>query len=352
MMKASTPILCTAILVLTAAAGCEDEGPAAVDTAVLLDVSQDLAHDGAAPDGPAPDAPADVAPADAPPPDTGGGADLLLGDGGTADLDHVFDSITLPTAGTASKIGVDFDKDGKIDNALGALLAALSSIVSFQPNIDLMIAKGDLLQLLRVQTTSLVTDPKAAAVGWSAKKKVCCTSAVPKTCVQQAKFTCFNGSRTFTPKPGTKSVLPGSITAGALSFGPGKLQLEFPLLGTTKLSLELTNAHVQGKLSKSGISDGIVAGLLTKSEVDNKVIPAVVKLMNDLLQDATIDATTKLAIKLLFDSNNDGTISTKEVSGNPLVGVILGGDVDVDKDGVKELSMGIAYTAVTAVITP
>ena len=52
------------------------------------------------------------------------------------------------------------------------------------------------------------------------------------------------------------------------------------------------------------------------------------------------------AIKKVFDTDNDGKISEKELSDNAAVKAVLAGDVDADKDGKKEeLSIGIGFRA-------
>ena len=46
----------------------------------------------------------------------------------------------------------------------------------------------------------------------------------------------------------------------------------------------------------------------------------------------------------------DGAITLDEIKHNALLKVFLAGDVDVDKDGVNELSIGMRFSAVPAVI--
>jgi hypothetical protein len=56
------------------------------------------------------------------------------------------------------------------------------------------------------------------------------------------------------------------------------------------------------------------------------------------------------AIRSFFDTNNDGTISATEVSGNPLIKLFIGGDVDVDSDGIYELSLAVGFDVVDCTI--
>jgi hypothetical protein len=73
-------------------------------------------------------------------------------------------------------------------------------------------------------------------------------------------------------------------------------------------------------------------------------------MLNHALMDPLVDASSKAMIKALFDTNNDGTITAAELMSNALITTFMAGDVDVDKDGVKELSLGLGFTAVGATI--
>ena len=280
---------------------------------------------------------------------------LVLPDLGLVGKDYVFDSITLPTSTTAATIGVDYNKDGTIDNALGSILAMISGIagsLDTQGGIDDAVNRGDLLLLLRILAANLTTDPAASAVSWSAQPKVCCTSTVPSTCASQAKTTCFSGTQTFSPQVGTGTLSSGSIASGSFSFGPTSMAFKLLLTPTTMVSLNLKAAYLKGTVSASGITKGVLAGAVSKSDLDNKVVPAIAVTLDNVVKDPLTDVSTKTMILTLFDANSDGSISALEIANNVLIKTFLAGDVDVDSDGVMELSLGLAYTAVPAKITP
>jgi len=75
-------------------------------------------------------------------------------------------------------------------------------------------------------------------------------------------------------------------------------------------------------------------------------------MLDGQLKDPATDPQVKGILQTLFDANGDGTISPSEVANSSIIKTFLGGDVDVDNDGVKELSLGLGFEVATAVIIP
>lgn len=271
--------------------------------------------------------------------------------------DFVVDNMYLPVTKTdAKKYGLDLNGDGKVDNALGDILAGVFQLVpggyDFQYDLAIAINSGALLTLLRVQAKDYTNDPLAMIKLWSAKPESCCTD--PRELVQcqaQAKTTCFNGAYSFEPLPAAPLCMTaGPIQSGAFVFGPGLLKIQLTLMGSPVLTLTLKKGIIKGKIVNNQIIDGVIAGALPKQDVDNVIIPAVAKVLNDLINDPSLDATYKEYVLKLFDTDGDGILSITEVATNILVQSLVGGDVDVDYDNVKELSVGLGFTAVGALM--
>jgi hypothetical protein len=302
------------------------------------------------PPGPEASAP-DLFLVDLPPPDTVGW-DILT----TTGKDYVVTRFVVPSG--TSQVGVDFNGDGVVDNALGTILGSIGAMapsMDLQEQIDLSVYSGSLLELFRVFAKDLTNDPGAVMQAWIGTSQTCCTSTtVVATCQSEAQQTCFNGSHSFTPDPTspTNTVLAGPITAGKAAFKAKTMVFQLPLSTAGTVSLLLKEAHVQGDITASGITNGIVAGAIGQTDLQTKVIPAVATILNDLLQDPTVDPQTKNTVTTLFDTNGDNKIDATEVAGNSIIKMFLSGDVDVDGDGVKELSVGLGFTATTATITP
>jgi hypothetical protein len=280
----------------------------------------------------------------------------VVRDLGVRGRDLVVSKITLPNTTTAAVVGVDYNGDGTVDNALGSILGALSGIsgsTNMQGTIDGAVNSGATLMLMRLLARNYTNEPTAQLWNWTARQQKCCsTPSAPLACRQQALAGCFNGKHTFTPIQSSASQLSGSIKGGALRFGPGPMRLRFALSGYGVLDLTLKAAHVRGHYDGKGIRDAVLAGVLDKNELNNKLVPAIAVMLTTILKDASVDKTTKDTIRTLFDANNDGIIATTEVANNALIKTFLAGDVDVDKDGSPEISLGLLFSAVPAVIKP
>lgn len=275
--------------------------------------------------------------------------------------DLVLDSLTFPDTTTAASIGVDYTGDGSVDNALGSILGALSGITSsldLQKSINNAVNQGTTIMLMRMQAQNFATVATAASQAWVGQKMACCTSTTDDAqCAAEAKAGCFGGSHTFytnNTASDPKAIFGGSITGGKFKFGSrtSTMSLNLPITNAGALELNLKGVYLMGDVNSAGtkITNGILAGVVTKEDLDTKLLPQIATMLNDTLNDATVEQTTKDTIKTLFDTDTDGQISEAEVKDNALIKTFLAGDVDVDGDGKMELSLGISFTATSAVI--
>ena len=357
-------ILVLAVLALAVDCSCDDE-PAATDgPAVKFDGS--LPPDGPATDAPVPDAPqipdsvsmpegfvpSDIYSTDFPP-------DQLVNLDGLSLPGHeyVIDGVELPvTFADIQAYSVDLDGDGKVDNALGNLLATLATVM---PALDLEAAAnhgtdaGEMIHLLRLHTSSFGSEPAAQLLSWLGQPASCCTTTSdPVKCASEAASTCFSGSATFSPDPAkpTPNLLAGSISSGSMSFGPAPLKVRLVLKGLGTLYLRLKGAKIVGSPTASGITAGVLGGAVDPKDINNDVIPALAGMIDVIYKDPTTASDVRSTLALFIDTNSDGTISATELATNPLATAYIAGDVDLDKDGIKELSIGIGFSAVPATI--
>ncbi len=285
--------------------------------------------------------------------------DQGVGEGGTTNegtsssRDYVIMKFKVPnTNDKAKEVGYDIDNDGKVDNAFGAILTAIHDAatgVDMEAEINQNILNGNDIGLLRVMAADFSNDKAAKLQGWTGQRETCCTT---KPC-QEADVTktCFSGSYSFkidsaSPKD---AVVSGEIASGEFTM-TGTMEIELPI-GLNRAKIKLMAAKLTGKVAADGITEGKIMGAVSQNDIQNSLLPAVAKTLDHELKDPTTKQTTKDALKKVFDTDNDGSISTKEVSDNTAVQALLAGDVDADKDGKKEeLSLGIGYTAVGAKI--
>lgn len=274
-------------------------------------------------------------------------------------VDLVMSAITLPDATTASKIGHDYDGDGSVDNALGGILGGLSSMVGGSLNVQEAVEggvnAGKTLVLMRLQADDWASDDSSKAQAWVGAEMSCCSNPDDKAaCATEAKANCFNGSTTFYPASDspTDAIFGGAISGGKAVYGPSSLKFILPFTGAGDLVLNLKSVYLKGDVAADGksITNGILAGLITQDDLNNNLIPTIKDMLNDTLNDPTQDPQVLNIITSLFDGNSDGTITEDEVKNSTVVSTFLGGDVDIDNDGVKELSLGVGFEAVSATI--
>jgi hypothetical protein len=269
-------------------------------------------------------------------------------------MDMVVSRMLLPDSNTQP---LDLDGDGTGDNALGTILIALNSAVpsmTLQHDLDTSVFKGSALMLVRMQAASFADAKQALAQVWQGAEQVCCTATSDLAqCKAQATQTCFSGGHTFKPDPVSPntSVMGGTVKSSLAAFGPARMTVTIPISSAATLKLDMVGVRLQGSLtSAGGIQKGVLAGAIPKSELDGQVVPILAQLLNKELSDPGTDPSTKNTIKTMFDADKNGSISAQEIKDNALVKTFLAGDVDVDGDGVKELSLGLELEAVKAVI--
>lgn len=264
--------------------------------------------------------------------------------------DYVFSQILMPSTSHEAQ-AYALVHQGKKYNALGniiALLASQAPSMSVKDSVSHSINKGKAILLMRLQADNLVNDPTVRAQLWLGKDAKCCSVTYsPSQCAKQAAATCFNGNGGFYIDPASPKdmIFTGSIQGGKLTLGPG--------LMTLKMSMSKSIAHVpvkyawlRGGVSQTSITGGVLNGAIPKGDLEQVVIPQIAKMLDETLK--TADSKTRKMIEQLFDVNHDGKISTSEVANNALIKTFLGGDVDVEPDGIRELSLGVGFSAVRA----
>jgi hypothetical protein len=303
----------------------------------------------------------------------------------TGDFTHyVGNTLNVPdnqAESMALGLNIDGDPQNKIDNALGGLLAALGAQgLDTQSNIDASVTSGSLLLLHSIQADDLTAD---SSVGW----QVFLGTAA-------AEPPAYDGTDTFTVDSTGPSdaKLRGSITGGQFTGGPGNITIQLALGEGAPIRVNLIGARIKANVTATSCTGGVLAGAVTKAEVDSAIIPAIAPLVNDsILSSDSVDGAlvpcqtmadcpatsdsgsalecdddarnlclsdSSLTILNLLDANKDGTVTAAEIMSNSIVSALLAPDVDMldangdfnpRQDGTKDsISLGVGFTCVNA----
>jgi hypothetical protein len=291
---------------------------------------------------------------------------------------YIVNSLLVPSTSTqANEFGLDLDgKGSKHDNALGGVLSTLKGLgFEVQPTIDAAVAEGSIILLADFQTKDFAKTSKAGVQVFLGDSSM----VTPAACNASEMYnpaTKTGCGRHLVPGMGnfaisasspTNAALGGPIAGGTFSGGPGNLALQIALGGTEAIELNLIGARAKGSmLTADGLGSMILAGAMSKTDIDTKVIPAIHKQLLPIIAEdcptptvagcgCASDSTGKTILGFLDTKKADGsagqdcTVTEDEIATNPTVSSFLSPDVEID--GVKALSLGIKATAVKANFT-
>jgi hypothetical protein len=245
-------------------------------------------------------------------------------------------------------LNVDGDSKQHPDNKFGDLLTMLASAIpgiGLQPSLDQVVTSGQLVSLHVVMADDLLNDPN---VSWSiflGKQ----TQSMPN----------FDGSDEFIldSTASTDSPIVGSVANGHFTGGPGTSQAQMFLLGQL-VEVDLIGVRFEVDLSAEGCTNGKLGGGVTAEEFRGKLLPAIAEGLNQII---IADKDAENTLLKVFDSDNNGTITTREFETNPLLMLAASPDLDLfdasgqfhpNQDGVKDsYSIGLGFTCVPASFT-
>ncbi len=287
----------------------------------------------------------------------------------------VMNSLTLPGSTGSSTFAYDFDGDGRTENQLKNLVAAVSVAgLDLQTPLSDAVSSGQIINLISLTSDSV---DAAACVGVSLNQG------------KGAAFPKFDGSDVFTPVSPTGSPLSGALASGKLTTTHSRVltavtesQFELQIsLGKGLLKLPLRGAQIEGIVQSGGpvfrMTSGVLHGVVAKKDIDDKLLPAIADQITDLIHSDPTSSNTRVIINL-FESSTDPVSVTKcmtpsrccrlspatcvilpeEVQRSPIGGV-LSPDVEVLDDlgkwkpvpGGKKynaMSVGLGFSAITA----
>ena len=289
---------------------------------------------------------------------------------------YVLDSVKVPSnTNEANQVAVDVDGDGRTENAIGGLLAALISAghLDLQTQVDAQVQAGNVIILADMQATDLTN---ATGVGLrvylgdttNVTPAPCTDANDPNTCGQHLTG---DGMFQIASDSPQNAVVIGQNVSGQFTGGPGNITIELALSDAAPLKLSLIGARVKAGVSDSGLSSGILGGAVTVDDVNNNIIPAVADLIAGILVTSGCDAnatpccpdgTTGASVLSFLDTNGDCMIPASELQSNQLIQSTLetpdldlldaDGKFNPNSDMVKEsVSLGVGFTAVGGAFT-
>lgn len=280
---------------------------------------------------------------------------------------YVIDTIALPTNDTESQaLGLDIDGDLVVDNALGTVIALLSSGGN-DPNMALteQVDQGDIIQLIDLQARALDDAEDVGMFVWTGG------NPQPPACLDSFDTTCrrhLTGSGSFdvtTADPASAMIF-GANAASHYSGSSGAIFLTVPLLvGTEPLVLKVIGANAEVDVSATALTAGRLGGAVPDTYMQENVLPQIAETIDfvttrDCFGTAPnccdVDSDGETVVNL-FDTDDDCEVTLQELYDSSLLDIVLAPDVDLlDEEGLDgsdgeddSLSLGIGFTAVRAI---
>ena len=260
------------------------------------------------------------------------------------------------TPGEATALAFDLDGNGKTDNALGGLFAALDGQTGYSlaTRTDNAVATGRLLELASV----------APSIAEIALRRGADLDDDPEDNLSGAE------PFSLVPVEGADGYLYGSSDGATLTAGPGHAPMQLAFDSEVPvLALSGLEARVRLTVMDDGLVDGVVGFALLPETVDQQVLPLVADGIEATVERECSGSSDPYCppgsegerLLNFFDDNRDGAVTLIELQSNSLISSTLGNpDLDLfDEEGVPSpqgdgirdsLSFAVGFTAVGAVV--
>ncbi|MCC6749488.1 MAG: hypothetical protein IT371_17620 [Deltaproteobacteria bacterium] len=278
----------------------------------------------------------------------------LLGDAGIFVAPHpdgaapalsaqsVINHVQLPRSG--GELSFDLVADGVPRNRLGVLLSVLGSAapdIKPQDAVDLELRRGAFLLLL---------DLRAPAFDDASSATLTAHLGLDLDGLPANNFT-GAAELAISPEPPLFATLTGRIKQGTLEVGPGTFVVPLPFGPPPHPTVSISRARLRARVDSLGLRDGVLGGLLSRADVEEKLLPGVAAHFAEVYRSKDSSAKTKEVLRSLFDTNGDGNIDLREFVSTSIVSLAIQPDVDTDGDGrMDALSIGVGFTSTRCAI--
>lgn len=306
----------------------------------------------------------------------GGGEDQPTPEG--PHYGYVANKLLVPVNNNqAREYGLDLNNDKTVDNQLGMVLGTLAGQgFDLQGTVDEAIAEGSIIVLADFQTSSFTStagaglqiklgDMEMPAACNAGEEYLCKLSNGTECDSTDAGCVCSGcghhlaaGTFTIDPNSPQNAAVAGKIVNGVFTGGPGDITLKLAIGSAEGIELDLIGARSKASgLSETGMESVIIAGALTKDDLDMKVIPAIHAQLAPLITEdcptpsaadcgCVAGSTGKTVLNLFDTMPKDCGVTVDEIKNNTLIQSLLAPDVTID--GKMALSLGVKATAVKA----
>ena len=285
---------------------------------------------------------------------------------------YVASQLFVPTNNNqAREFGLDLNADKTVDNQLGMVLGTLAGQgFDVQGTIDEAIAEASIILLADFQTTSFSSTAGAGLqiklgdmetpLACNTGEEYACKLANGTECKStDTGCTCSgcgrhltNGTFTIDANSPDNAAVAGKIVNGTFTGGPGDITLKIALGSAAGIELDLIGARAKATgLSEAGMESVIIAGALTKEDLDGKVIPAIHGQIAPIITEdcpnnppaadcgCVAGSTGKTVLNLFDTMPKDCSVTIDEIKNNTLIQSLLAPDVTIN--GKMALSLGI-----------
>jgi hypothetical protein len=274
---------------------------------------------------------------------------------------YVVERAVMPASSAqASELGLDLDGDGRLDNRLGSLFAALAGQgVDVQGAMTAAIDRGHLILLLDLSMGGRVSfacaDRVGLAVSLGDEAQV-----MPLPCAGTGDAVCrrhLDGTGSFGRATGWPDHLPivGSLRDGDFDGGSGDLSLELALGSSESVRLDLIGVRAQA----TGIAEARIESILLAGSLpEERLVPMVHGLLAPITRadcprttppdcGCAAGSTGRTVLGLFDTSPRDCAVTIEEMQRNTTVFRDPG---DVSIDGTRAYSFGMEVSAVKGAI--
>lgn len=285
---------------------------------------------------------------------------------------YVVNTAQLPSnTAEANELGLDLNDDGRPDNALGQLIAALADEADLDVNTAVTdaINNGDVILLTSLETEAL-DNALCARMGVFLGDMPSTPPCDPDGLNCGAHLDGATSFELSASSPvDTKingQIVNSRFTLGANNPGNFTIQIDIAELGMP-LDLDLIGARIDAVVTAEGVSDGAIGGAITEDDLNTSILPAVHGLVNDVVsQDCMVGAdpcctpdSAGAVVLSFFDEDMSCDVTLEEIQTNTLLSTLLAPDLDLldaegnpGIDGVADsLSIGLGFSATTGTFT-